>query len=99
MGELRRDRQTETKRQRKGEEEGWREGKGAVKGLIHMSTVVGQSNSISKDCILETKGSTAIVVPVQGCLSAGTQNDLVRGPLALLLQMILEGFVQFYCLQ
>lgn len=84
------DRQTETQRQRKGEEEGWREGKGAVKGLIHMSTAVGHSNSISKDCILDTKGSTAIVVPIQGCLSAGTLNDLVRGPLALMLQMILE---------
>lgn len=66
---------------------------------MHTDTEDGQSNSISKDCILGTKGSTAIVVHVQGCLSAGSQNDLVGGTFALLLQMVFQRFVQFYCLQ
>lgn len=57
------------------------------------------SKSTSKDCILEPKGSATVVVHGQGCLSAGTKNDTVRGIFALLLQIIYERCIQFYCLQ
>ena len=62
MGE--KERQTDRDTKTKEAKEGWREGKEAVKELMHSNTEDGQSNSISKDCILETKGSTAIVVHV-----------------------------------